>query len=277
MKKFYLNMVFALTLTVASICGNTIISNAATESMEWEVKYKGNKNFETVGKDATKSTIESAMPGDDISYVVTYTNDSSTTSDFYLCADVLSSLENNSLDGSVANAKGGAYGYSVTYGQTGIENTIIDSDTVGGDSVVSLGLNQVDKDKSYVYVGRLSKGQSGKVIINISLDGNTQDNSYMRKLAELSVQFAVQDSVENESKHNVIEKTNELNRKIVYTIPGGQQIIYLDEDVVPQKGDNPKTGDSILPIVFCGIALCIGLMLILWYFKLTKENKEEVA
>ncbi|SDB34769.1 conserved repeat domain-containing protein [Pseudobutyrivibrio sp. YE44] len=277
MKKFYLNMVFALTLTVATIFGNSIVSIAATESLEWTVDYLGGKNFETKGKDATKSKIESAMPGDTIKYVVTYKNSSDVTSDFYLCADVLSSLENNALEGSEASAKGGAYTYSVKYGATGTETTIYDSDIVGGDSVVSQGLNQVDNDKAYVYVGRLSKGQDSKVVIEINLDGNTQDNSYMRKLAELSVQFAVQDVPKDDSTHEVIEKVNTENKKVVYEIPGGQTIVKLDESAVPQQGGNPRTGDSILPIVFCGITLAFGLMLILWYFKLTRENKEEVA
>ena len=75
-----------------------------------------------------------------------------------------------------------------------------------------------------------------------------------------------------------IENSTTVNKHVVYKIPGGKEIIYIDDDtLVPLSGGNPRTGDSVLPLVFCGIALLIGLALIMWYFRMTRDEKEEVA
>lgn len=277
MKKLYLNMVLALTLVVAGTLGVSSTVKAQTKSLEWTVQYDGGDTFETLGKDATKSTISGTMPGDTLKYVVTYSNAYDKTTDFFLNAEVLSSLEDGAKNDATTTEKaaGGAYSFSVKYTANGTTETIYDSDTVGGDSVVSQGLNQTNKDNAYVNVGRLTKGQSGVVTIEIKLDGNSQDNSYMEKLAKMNVQFAVQDSSEVDGKHTVIHKENETKRTVVYRIPGGKQVVYIDDDtLVPLDGGNPLTGDSVLPLVICGIALLIGIALILWYFRMTRDNKE---
>lgn len=282
MKKVYLNMVLALTVLVAGFGLNNIKADAATQGLEWTVQYNGGDNFSTLGKDAAKTTIENAMPGDTLQYVVTYANsaDSGVTSNFYLNAEVISSLEDNKMDGAntTKNAAGGAYAFSVVYDCKGEKETIYDSETVGGDSVVSAGLNQTKQGNAYVQVGTLAPGESGVVTITIALDGNSQDNSYMEKIAKMNVQFAVQDVNDPGFKDDRIEKSSTVEKHVVYKIPGGKEIIYIDDDtLVPLSGGNPRTGDSILPLVFCGIALLIGLALIMWYFRMTRDEKEEVA
>lgn len=273
MKVKKINMVLALALVVAGITGHCMTVEAGTESLEWTVQYDGGKNFKTLGKDATNSSIGNAMPGDTIQYIVTYTNNSADgkTYDFYLDANVLKSLE----DGSSA-AQGGGYSYKVDYEINGTTSTVIDSETIGGDNDVSKGLNQVSND-SYVSVGRLTKGQSGIVTVSIALDGNSQDNSYMETIAQMSIQFAVQEAGEADGKHEVIENTKTETKHVVYTIPGGSKIIYIDDELTPLAGGGPQTGDSILPLLICGITLLIGIMFIAWYFKLTKDEKKEVA
>lgn len=280
MRKIYLNMVLALSVFIAGLGINNIKVEASTQSLEWTVQYNGDKDFSTLGKDAAKSTIENAMPGDTLKYVVTYTNASSVTSDFYLNAEVLSSLEDNKEDDASyeKDAQGGAYSFVVDYNLYGVTTKIYSSETVGGDSVVSKGLNQTKTNNAYVNVGRLSPGQSGTVTITINLDGNSQDNSYMEKIAKLNVQFAVQDAAEDGGNDEVIHKSNTSTKHVVYTIPGGTQVVYIDDDsLVPLSGGNPRTGDSILPLILCGIALIFGVTLIIWYFKMTRDDKEEVA
>lgn len=276
MKKLKLNIVLALMCFTAGIYGYSLDAKAGTESLEWTVQYDGGKNFETLGKDAANSTIANAMPGDTLQYVVSYKNKSEDkkTYDFYLDADVLSSLEDNAKAGD-DKASGGGYSYKVEYEFKGEKVTVYDSDTVGGSSTVTEGLNQVKSNDAYVSVGRLAYDESGKVIVTIVLDGNSQDNSYMAKFAELSIGFGVQDAVEGDGRHDVITNTITKSRHNVYKIPGGTEIVYIDDVVTPLAG--PRTGDSILPIVFCGIAFIIGIMFILWYFKLTKDEKKEVA
>lgn len=62
------------------------------------------------------------------------------------------------------------------------------------------------------------------------------------------------------------------------TPPGGEDVIEFGEEIiiqdskVPLYGGSPKTGDSVLPIVFCGIAFLLGIVLILWYFKMVSKD-----
>lgn len=59
-----------------------------------------------------------------------------------------------------------------------------------------------------------------------------------------------------------------------------EEIIEFDEDViemgsqVPLFGGRPKTGDSLLPIVLCGIAFIIGMGMIIWYFNNRNTSKQ---
>ncbi|MCR5416190.1 MAG: hypothetical protein K6E79_05280 [Pseudobutyrivibrio sp.] len=277
MKKLKFNMVLALSLLVAGLGINNMTAEAGTSKLEWTVQYNGGNSFETLGKDAQKSTLENVMPGDTLQYVVTYKNASTTTNDFYLNAEILSSLEDNSNDDTTA--QGGAYSYKVSYDLNGTTTTVFDSETVGGDSTEVAGLDQAKSNGAYVNVGQLAAGQSGVVTIEIQLDGNSQDNSYMEKFAQLSVQFAVQDSAENNGEHTIINKENTVTKYTTYKIPGGTEIVYIDDDtLVPLAGgSNPQTGDSIVPLVVCGIALLVGIAFILLYFKMTRDEKEEVA
>ncbi len=62
----------------------------------------------------------------------------------------------------------------------------------------------------------------------------------------------------------------------------GDEIVHWGEDIiemespVPLFGGNPKTGDSIIPMLVCGIGLLFGLGLIAWYFSLLGRNKKIV-
>ncbi|SDH95753.1 hypothetical protein SAMN05421493_10627 [Pseudobutyrivibrio sp. 49] len=53
----------------------------------------------------------------------------------------------------------------------------------------------------------------------------------------------------------------------------GEDIIEMGSQV-PLYGRSPKTGDSVLPIIFCGIAFIIGMAFILWYFRMASDNKK---
>jgi hypothetical protein len=60
-----------------------------------------------------------------------------------------------------------------------------------------------------------------------------------------------------------------------------EEIIEFDEDViemgsqVPLFGGRPKTGDSLLPIIICGLALVIGMGMIIWYFNNRNINRQK--
>ena len=98
----------------------------------------------------------------------------------------------------------------------------------------------------------------------------------MTKLASLDIKFGV------EAVTSTVNHVSN-SQSVVYTLPGNVELVTLSDDATPTTGGNPasganpRTGDSILPIVFCAIALLFGLLLVIWYFYLTRKNNQEVA
>ena len=272
MKKRIGSLFLALAITGVGIMLNTSLVNAATQTTGWTVTYDGGKFVSDY--DISKSTITSAMPGDTISYEVNYKNASGTTSDFYVSTDVINSLEEKSIGGGQSNAVGGAYTYKLSYKVGNQETVIHDSETVGGDNNTVVGLKQavgnIESGKvPYFNVGRLNNGQTGTIIITVKLDGNSQDNNYMEKLATLDLKFGAEKVPK--PQNNVV--TNTSVNHVVYTTPGGVQVVAIDEPKVPQSGGNPVTGDSILPIIICTMAMVLGIILVVIYFRMEKRQK----
>lgn len=272
MKKRIGSLFLALAITGVGIMLNTSLVNAATQTTGWTVTYDGGKFVSDY--DISKSTITSAMPGDTISYEVNYKNASGTTSDFYVSTDVINSLEEKSIGGGQSNAAGGAYTYKLSYKVGNQETVIHDSETVGGDNNTVVGLKQavgnIESGKvPYFNVGRLNNGQTGTIIITVKLDGNSQDNNYMEKLATLDLKFGAEKVPK--PQNNVV--TNTSVNHVVYTTPGGVQVVAIDEPKVPQSGGNPVTGDSILPIIICTMAMVLGIILVVIYFRMEKKTK----
>ena len=272
MKKKILNTVLALSAAVLGLMATGLDAQAATQQVSWDVNYTGSKLESSYSAD--KATFTQMMPGDTAIYQVTYKNTSDKTADFYMESSVISSLEDTSLGGGSSSAKDGAYSYAISYTIDGKATSIYDSKTVGGDSGNTLeGLNQVqtnlkNNQGAYVYVGQLAAGKSGVVTIQVDLDGNTQDNSYMERLAKLDIQFAVE---------NVTTTVNHTSNteQVVYTLPGGTEVVTITVPSTPTSGGNPKTGDSILPLILCGAGLGLGIILIILYFVMTGKQKKE--
>lgn len=110
-------------------------------------------------------------------------NLSDTSTDWYMTSEAIKTLEEG------ASASGGAYTYALKYNG----NEIYRSNTVGGDN--SQGFKEISGvTGKWFYVATLGSGDTGVVSIEMSLDGETQDNAYMNTLGKLNVVFAVEDS-----------------------------------------------------------------------------------
>jgi hypothetical protein len=244
----------------ATIFADTL-SNAADD---WTVTYDGKNlstNFKTSGVSAS---ISGAMPGDTIQYVVNTQNNKSVNTDWYLSNSVVQSLEDT--DGT--NASDGAYSYKLSYVLNG-DTTELYNSKVGGtteDGVVSSGLKQVNitTDGNYIYLGRLSQGQSGQVILEITLDGNTQANDYMETIAQLKMNFAVEEAV-----NSVVT----LNNTVTETAPGN--IVYMQN--TPKANTDvltgPKTGDAILPMILSILGIVVGVLLVVIWAVNSRNRK----
>jgi hypothetical protein len=223
----------------------SVFADTLSAGEDWVVTYneKGlSTNFAT---DAVSQTVSGVMPGDTISYQVTIKNEKSGNTDWYMTNSVIESLEDDT-------ASGGAYTYQLFYTDAdGSVTALYDSDTVGGDD--SEGLMQVNSaDGDYFYLGRLAQGKTGTVTLSITLDGNTQMNSYMSKLAQLQMNFAVEDAVSS-----VVTLTN--------TVPGTYVPITQTPKANATVLTGPKTGDVILPLVLSAIGVAVGLLfLVIW-------------
>lgn len=282
MKKKYMNIVLALTLVAAGFIGLKTEALADTlDPVTWTVTYDGTDTFGTT-YDAETAKVTGAMPGDTITYEVTYKNASTEAANFYMDANVVKTLEEGN------DATGGAYTYKILSDKS--TTPLFDSETVGGDNEDVQGLMQVNgNEDAYFDLGTLAVGDSGKVTVIIVLDGNTQSNSYMGALGQLNILFAAEpESNDNEGIviTKTITKTNtvfnqivnhskqKVSKKVERTLPNGTQIVVIEDEDTPLFGENPLTGDSIVPLIFCGITLLLGLFLIFMYFRMTRNNKE---
>lgn len=192
------------------------------------------------------STIGELQPGDTTTLSITLKNENKDTTNWYLKNEILESLEESSQ-----GANGGAYGYHLSYiGPDNQTTTLFSSDTVGGgkEGDYKGGLKDVNKGiDDFFYVGQLNSGQSGKVELAISLEGETQGNAYQNaRLADIQMQFAV----------NIVG--SDATRNLVYAS-------------MMQTGDQLM---SNLPILL-GLAGAGLLMLILALVGLRKKKQNE--
>jgi hypothetical protein len=233
------------TMAFVLLAPVTVFADNLSVEEDWVVTY-GEKGLSTnFATDAVSQTISGVMPGDTISYQVTIKNEKSGNTDWYMTNSVIESLEDDT-------ASGGAYTYQLFYTDAdGTVSALYDSDRVGGDD--SEGLMQVNSaEGDYFYLGRLSQGATGTVSLNITLDGNTQTNSYMSKLAQLQMNFAVEDAVSS-----VVTINN--------VIPGTYAPVTETPKANATVLNGPKTGDVILPLVLSAIGTAVGLLfLIIW-------------
>lgn len=269
MKKRIMTLVLALVLTVAGLAGQTTLAHAA-EEYDWVATYDGSDTIKTTKDDKVqtekiKKKLEAVLPGDTIKFKIGYKNDDKNDADFYLSTDITNYLEDTK------KASGGGYTYKISY-KTPTDSARIDvysNDMVGGDET---GLSQVDTgSNTYFRIGTLKNGQTGYVEIEIALDGNTQDNSYMATLAALDIKFGVPKRTVN------VVNQEEKSHSVVTVVPGGTQVVAITDPDTPLAVNNPQTGDLIIPMVACTAGLVVGIMFILAYFIITKKQREEVA
>ncbi len=309
MKKRIMNLVLALTLVVAGTFGATNYAEANTEVATedstkdpylWKTfTYKGDSdtNFEPKLNDEFKQ-YTNVMPGDTIIYHIKYVNGTDKAANFYMNAEVVKSLEEASKE------VGGAYSYVISNNGT----ELVSSKTVGGDATSKLGLTQISGDTGiYFDLGEVKPGDEstnyGTVSVEITLDGDTQANVYMDKTAELQFYFRAEtETVENKviEKENIVTHTTtnvvkQSEKKTVVRKPtltldnsNENELVEIDEGQIPLAGEtdifedsivasNPLTGDSIFPLIACGLTFISGLALILYYIKLKIDKKKEVA
>ena len=116
--------------------------------------------------------------------------------------------------------------------------------TVGGDNENAdgtFGLKEATEAlKDYFYLSTLSPGQSGTVVLSIELDGQTLRNDYQKSIADINLNFAVEDQAET------IIKTGDQTRTLPYFIGlGVAGVVIIVLVIVYSIRKNRKGGANV--------------------------------
>ena len=242
-----LGLLFAGVMTASLIFGSVAVYARDFEDAE-SVTFDGKKMTSTFDKVSLVQQAQTMQPGDTLTINITMNNDASKTSDWYIKNKVVSSLEQSSKD------SGGAYTYKLTY--SGTSAPLYESDTVGGENGSSAGtglMAATDNLDEWFLVDSLGAGESGVLTLFVQLDGETQGNAYMDKLADLTFDFAVEPDSGTEAT-NENKTTNTVTRNAV------------------------KTGDenpNVLLIVLAAVAGAVMLVIGIYGAKLRKRAAAE--
>lgn len=157
---------------------------AATSEAGWSVTLDADGKMASTyaqQKDSIDEALSGLQPGDSFTLSIKLNNQNAARTSWYMTSKAIKTLE------EASNASNGAYSFKLLYNN----EPIYESDTVGGDG--SSGFTEVSNATGdWFWLGYIDSGQSGDVQIQMALDGETQDNSYMSTVGRLSVSFAVE-------------------------------------------------------------------------------------
>ena len=227
--------------------------------VDWTVTFTSDGAMSSTFKSGEiNQKVSEMQPGDSTTFTVTLKNEYAEATDWYMKNEVLTSLEE-----SVKNASGGAYTYVLSYTDPSNKTTeLFNSDTVGGtkgqqDSTDGLKEATVGReDWSFLY--NLGNGASGKVQLQVALDGVTQGNNYQDTVADMMLEFGVE----------VMSPTPSVTPAPTVT-PGAN---------TGKVGTLVKTGDDSKPllyIILAGIAGVVLLVLAILGIRSRKRSEEE--
>lgn len=210
-----------------------------------------------------EKTFSGLQPGDSREFEITIKNENPSTTDWYMSNKVIQSLEEANKA-----AAGGGYTYYLSYTDSKKKETILyNSNRVGGDEKTTpdgttleglhQATNQMEVDEEYFFLDDLKEGQSGKVLLKIELDGETQGNDYQDTMAELGLKFAVElPETGSQKKQREIKRVNRTVREMRNAV---------------------KTGDERNMLPYFIIGAISGLILLLVGFYSLSLRKKECA
>lgn len=252
MKGKFISIAMAAVLLMVSPL--TAFAEDYTGGDNWNVTFDGEKMTSSFNSaDIDEQIYEKLQPGDSIELHVDLKNIYSGKTDWYMSNEVLKSLED-----SQSVAEGGAYTYLLKYvDAAGTETVLYDSENVGGeDKTGGEGLHQAtDSLDEYLYLDRLESNASGKVVLKVSLDGETQGNAYQNTLAVLQMNFAVE----------LVDTT-----VTTVKVPGQPSNPSGNPATTPQTGDDTPLMLFSMMTLISGL-ICVGMVI----FLVAKNRREE--
>lgn len=205
----------------------TVCAETSYGGSDWKVTFTSEKKMESSFKTSDlDDTIYGMQPGDNAIIELKLRNENNTTTDWYMTNEVLYSLEDRSANSATG---GGAYTYRLIYtDKNGDETTLFDSDTVGGDELSGRreGLREATAAlEDYFYLDTFKKGEGGKILLEVALDGETQGNDYQRTLADLQMNFAVElaPSPREETEDEIINRQTRVDGRRTTIVQTGDE------------------------------------------------------
>ena len=252
MKKKWMGLLLACSM----VLGDSAMVRAEDYKGEagWAVDFTGSWMESNFNTSDINDAIYDLQPGDSIDITVALKNTAGKEADWWMANKVLQSLED-----SQKVASSGGYTYVLTYQPPrGNLETLYSSDTVGGERTedidVGEGLHEATESLSeYFYLDTLGAGEQGIISLKVVLDGETQGNTYQDTLANLTLNFAV------EERRTPVPVNDE-----------------NDPEEPTSVRRPPKTSDDSSLMLYVGISLSSGLaLLILALYSLYQSKKKE--
>ena len=248
-------LALAAALAAALVTPNATLAASLKGAEGWKSTYNAaGKMVENYNASEYVDQVSHLQPGDDITFTVSAVHENDDAADWYVSNDVITSLEN-----SKADAEGSNYEYLLQWEGPKQSRTLYDSEHVGGDRDNASdpeGLNEAtDAMDEFIFLENMKKGQSGKVTLKVSLDGETEGNAYFDTLAQVKVRFAVEPNPTDEKTiHH--ERTITQNRELVRT------------------GDETRLFPLYVAMFVSGVAL-MGLLV--WSIRDRRNENEEAT
>lgn len=179
--------IFVAACALACTCALGWATTAHAQEQQpvnWTVTYDANKQMvSNYDKAAVNEKLSNMQPGDSFTLNITLSNKSAASTDWYMTSEALKTLE------EASSASGGAYTYKLVYNG----DVIYSSELVGGDEAE--GFKEISgATGKWFFLGPIESGSTGRVSVEMALDGETQNNAYMRTDGRLNFVFAVEDS-----------------------------------------------------------------------------------
>ena len=228
-----------LSLLVIALCGSVCF--AENSKFTGTCTYDGSKINSDFTSSSFAASIRNLEPGDSVDYTITYKNGASELTRWYMKNSVLETLEENKKQ-----AENGGHTYVLkNVGPDGKETVLFDNSEVGGENITNKlqGLKQAtNATGDYFFIQNLKAGQSGKTLLHIEFDGETEVNDYMDTAGKLMIAYAVEKDSAKTTTTSV--KTGDTVKMWQFFALGGAALVAMILLIFSWRKDRKKGGEQ---------------------------------
>jgi hypothetical protein len=248
--------VFMGIILVMTLFAQTLVN---AETLQTVSLTEDNELVYTQDESSLAAAFDGMAPGDGRTVAIKVENDNSHSAAFFISEDTLTSLEESNR-----NARGGAYSFQLSVGETAESAQSLLEAIAGGydaeQNASTSGLADITELNDYQYLAELAPGESTYVFLTLELDGESFDSNYANTIGTLAFQFRA--TYEDDAEPTVITEYNEEK--------GETTIIRTIVDQLVPLASAAKTGDAA-PILLLAVLLAAGVILVVVSGKKRKE------